>query len=65
MFCFTATAKPDVVKDICRHFQQLLGIQLARLEGGVARENLGYEVLAVPGQQATDCTAPAARGATR
>ena len=48
VFCFTATAKPDVVKDICRHFQQLLGIQLARLEGGVARENLDYEVLAVP-----------------
>lgn len=48
VFCFTATAKPDVVKDICRHFQQMLGMELARLEGGVERINLRYEALAVP-----------------
>ncbi len=44
VFCFTATAKPDVVDDICNHFQQRLGITLQRLEGGVERQNLHYEV---------------------
>lgn len=44
VFCFTATAKPDVVDDICNHFQQRLGIALQRLEGGVERKNLRYEV---------------------
>mgnify|MGYP001240518187 CR=1 FL=1 len=48
VFCFTATAKPDVVQDICQHFEQHLGMPLARLEGGVERRNLRYEVHAVP-----------------
>ena len=48
VFCFTATAKPDVVQDICQHFDTQLGMRLARLEGGVERENLRYEVHAVP-----------------
>lgn len=48
VFCFTATAKPDVVDDICQHFEQHLGMRLARLEGGVERKNLHYEVHAVP-----------------
>jgi ATP-dependent DNA helicase RecQ len=34
VFCFTATAKPDVVDDICAHFEKHLGVTLARLEGG-------------------------------
>lgn len=50
VFCFTATAKPDVVKDICEHFVQRLAIELTTLEGGVQRENLDYEVRAVPVQ---------------
>lgn len=50
VFCFTATAKPDVVQDICEHFEKRLGITLETLEGGVARENLDYEVRAVPTQ---------------
>lgn len=50
VFCFTATAKPDVVQDICEHFEKRLGITLETLEGGVARENLAYEVRAVPTQ---------------
>lgn len=50
VFCFTATAKPDVVDDICAHFERRLGVELARLEGGVSRENLAYEVRAVPAQ---------------
>ncbi|NMG72615.1 RecQ family ATP-dependent DNA helicase [Parazoarcus communis] len=47
--CFTATAKPDVVDDICTHFEKRLGIVLDRQEGGVKRENLHYEVRPVPG----------------
>lgn len=50
VFCFTATAKPDVVHDICEHFEKRLGVTLETLEGGVARENLAYEVRAVPTQ---------------
>lgn len=50
VFCFTATAKPSVVTDICDHFEERLGITLKTLEGGVARENLAYEVRAVQTQ---------------
>jgi len=50
VFCFTATAKPDVVQDIVEHFRKRLGITLACLTGGVSRENLLYEVHAVPAQ---------------
>ena len=50
VFCFTATAKPDVIEDICDHFEKRLGVSLERLEGGVSRENLAYEVRAVPAQ---------------
>ncbi len=50
VFCFTATAKPDVVADIRAHFEKRLGLELALLEGGVHRENLAYEVRAVPAQ---------------
>ncbi|MCK0510029.1 RecQ family ATP-dependent DNA helicase [Aromatoleum buckelii] len=48
VFGFTATAKPDVVDDICQHFEKRLGVVLDRLEGGVSRENLIYEVRSVP-----------------
>ncbi|MGZ8196396.1 MAG: UvrD-helicase domain-containing protein, partial [Methylosarcina sp.] len=50
VFCFTATAKPDVVQDIIDHFRKRLGISLDPLTGGVRRENLLYEVYAVPAQ---------------
>lgn len=50
IFGFTATAKPDVVSDICSHFEKHLGVKLETLEGGVRRENLAYEVRAVPAQ---------------
>jgi ATP-dependent DNA helicase RecQ len=50
VFCFTATAKPDVVQDIVEHFHKRLGITLETLSGGVRRENLLYEVYAVPAQ---------------
>ena len=48
VFCFTATAKPDVVEDILNHFKKRLDIDLAVLTGGVKRDNLDYEVSAVP-----------------
>ncbi|ADC64076.1 ATP-dependent DNA helicase, RecQ family (plasmid) [Allochromatium vinosum DSM 180] len=50
VFGFTATAKPDVVDDIAAHFRERLGLELDRLEGGVSRDNLVYEVHAVPAQ---------------
>ena len=50
VFGFTATAKPDVIDDICAHFEKRLGVSLDRLEGGVSRDNLSYEVRAVPAQ---------------
>lgn len=48
--CFTATAKPDVVDDIREHFAKRLGVTLEVLAGGVRRDNLAYEVRAVPAQ---------------
>jgi ATP-dependent DNA helicase RecQ len=50
VFCFTATAKPDVVQDIVDHFHRHLNMTLQTLTGGVRRENLFYEVYAVPVQ---------------
>lgn len=48
VFCFTATAKQDVVEDICKQFDKHLGITLDILNGGAERENLHYEVRQVP-----------------
>jgi ATP-dependent DNA helicase RecQ len=45
--CFTATAKPDVIADLCEHFRRELAIELARFAGGHERANLQYEVLPV------------------
>ncbi len=50
VFCFTATAKPDVVQDIVDHFKKQLNIDLQPWTGGVKRENLYYEVHAVQTQ---------------
>lgn len=44
--CFTATAKPDVVDDLCSHFRESLGLELERFLGGHERENLSYLVVA-------------------
>lgn len=43
--CFTATAKPKVISDICDYFRDLLGITLKRFTTDVARTNLRYTVL--------------------
>ena len=45
VLCLTATAKPDVVDDITRHFRDRLGIELAVIDGGVERSNLTFEVM--------------------
>lgn len=44
---FTATAKKDVVADLCSHFRETLSIDLQVMDGGVERANLHYEVLTV------------------
>ena len=45
--CFTATAKPDVIDDLCAHFREGLGLELDRFLGGHERENLSYLVVPV------------------
>ncbi len=49
VLCLTATAKPDVVDDITRHFRHRLGIELAVINGGVERSNLTFEVMPTSG----------------
>lgn len=43
--CFTATAKPDVIDDLCSHFRETLGVELQRFLGGHDRPNLDYHVI--------------------
>ncbi len=45
LLCLTATAKPDVIDDICAHFHDKLGIGLAVFNGGADRQNLAFEVI--------------------
>ena len=49
VFCYTATAKLDVINDICRYFDKKLSHPLARFSGGVERINLHYEIIASNG----------------
>ncbi|WP_295587072.1 RecQ family ATP-dependent DNA helicase [uncultured Lamprocystis sp.] len=42
--CFTATAKTDVIAEILAHFRAELGLELRLFQGGVARDNLRFEV---------------------
>lgn len=51
VLCLTATAKPDVVRDISEHFKARLDLELTVLDGGASRTNLSFEVL--PTQQST------------
>lgn len=46
--CFTATAKLDVVEDLCAHFQESLGISLEKFLGGHERTNLTFSVAQAP-----------------
>lgn len=54
VLCLTATAKPEVVRDIRDHFQTRLGVDLMLLDGGAVRTNLSFAVL--PTQRATKLT---------
>ena len=51
VLCLTATAKPDVVRDIREHFRERIGLDLALFDGGATRTNLSFQVL--PTQRAT------------
>lgn len=44
VLCLTATAKPEVVRDIREHFQSRLNRELMLLDGGAVRTNLSFEV---------------------
>ncbi len=45
VICLTATAKPDVIADITRHFREELDIPLKVVNGGSERGNLVFEVV--------------------
>ncbi len=45
--CFTATAKPKVVQDICDYFKQTLNIDLKLFASTASRTNLQYSVIHV------------------
>lgn len=45
IICLTATAKPDVIKDITDHFETKLSVPLKLLDGGAVRENLSFEII--------------------
>ena len=44
VLCLTATAKPEVVKDIRDHFAERVGLKLTLLDGGAVRTNLSFEI---------------------
>ncbi|MCW3783869.1 RecQ family ATP-dependent DNA helicase [Defluviimonas salinarum] len=46
VLCLTATAKPEVVRDITEHFRDRLGVELGLFDGGATRTNLSFSVLA-------------------
>ena len=43
--CFTATAKPKVISDICDYFKKTLDLDLVLYASSATRENLQYTVL--------------------
>jgi len=51
VLCLTATAKPEVIRDIRDHFHTRVGVDLILLDGGVVRTNLSFAVL--PTQKTT------------
>ncbi len=50
--CLTATAKVEVVEDICGYFRKELGIDLKVFDGGTSRTNLEFAVVPTsPGEK--------------
>ena len=45
VMCLTATAKPDVVREIIDYFGESLGVELTTYDGGSSRDNLNFAVL--------------------
>ncbi|MBU1168670.1 MAG: RecQ family ATP-dependent DNA helicase [Proteobacteria bacterium] len=54
---FTATAKKDVIEEISSHFNEHLGLNLVRFEGGVQRDNLHFQVWPVTKNEKYDVIA--------
>ncbi len=50
--CFTATAKPKVIRDICDYFHDKLSLELELFQSGSSRTNLTYKV--IPGETDDD-----------
>ncbi|RYH00376.1 MAG: RecQ family ATP-dependent DNA helicase [Alphaproteobacteria bacterium] len=44
ILCLTATAKPEVIEDIRKHFSERVGVDLELYDGGAVRTNLAFEV---------------------
>lgn len=49
--CFTATAKPSVIKDIQQYFKEHIDLELALFQTSAKRRNLQYFVLSTNGEQ--------------
>lgn len=49
--CFTATAKLQVIEDICRYFKEKLGLELEIYSASAARSNLHYKVFERKGEE--------------
>lgn len=45
--CFTATAKQEVIRDICEYFKQWLGTDMELYTSSASRKNLHYKVIHV------------------
>ena len=45
VLCLTATAKPDVIREIIGYFREKLGVELTCYDGGSSRDNLDFVVL--------------------
>jgi ATP-dependent DNA helicase RecQ len=52
--CFTATAKPEVIKDIANYFQNRLQLELTQLTTKSTRTNLHYNVVAAKEDEKLD-----------
>lgn len=48
--CFTATARPKVIGDICNYFKEQLGIELKVFRTNASRTNLQYRVFTKNGE---------------
>ncbi|PRX09512.1 UNVERIFIED_ORG: ATP-dependent DNA helicase RecQ [Martelella mediterranea] len=54
VICLTATAKPEVARDIQEHFKSRVGIDLIVRDGGASRDNLQFDV--IPTQKGSKLT---------